>query len=125
MAIEVGSSAQLRFTVGDDDTAIALGSGDVPVLATPRLLAWCERATVEALAAGLPDGSTSVGHHIALEHRSPTPVGAAVDVRASVTEVDGRSVVLSVEAEDPSGVVGSGTVTRVVVDRQRFLDRLG
>ncbi|MEM9564330.1 MAG: hotdog domain-containing protein [Actinomycetota bacterium] len=125
MTIPSGAEASIRFAVGDDDTATALGSGDVPVLATPRLLAWCEAATVAALAAHLDAGSTSVGHRIELDHVRPTPVGGEVDVRAEVTGVDGRQVTLAVTAADGGGDVAAGTVTRVVVDRQRFVDRLG
>lgn len=124
-AIRPGDEATLRFTVADDDTAIALGSGDVPVLGTPRMLAWCEQATVEALAAGLDAGSTSVGFRIRLDHLLPTPVGGEVTVRAEVAEVDGRQVTLAVTATDGQGTAADGTVTRVVVDRQRFVDRLG
>ena len=125
MSISVGTDANATFTVGDDDTAIAMGSGDVPVLGTPRLLAWCEQVTVDALGPGLDDGSTSVGYRIRLDHLTPTTVGDEVLIRAEVTEVDGRQVTLAVTARDSSGEAASGTVTRVVVDRQRFLDRLG
>ncbi len=125
MTIPLGAEASIRFAVGDDDTATALGSGDVPVLATPRLLAWCEAATVAALADHLAAGSTSVGHRIRLDHLRPTAVGGEVDVWAEVTEVDGRQVTLAVTAGDGGGEIASGVVTRVVVDRQRFVDRLG
>lgn len=129
MGISVGLQASATFTVGGDDTAVAVGSGDVPVLGTPRLLAWCEAATVQALAPGLDDGQTSVGFRIRLDHLAPTPVGGTVEVRAEVTGIDGRQVTLSVEATElgaDGGVrIGEGSVVRVVVDRQRFVDRLG
>jgi predicted thioesterase len=121
----VGAQAVASFTVTDDDTAIAMGSGDVPVLGTPRLLAWCEEVTVAALAPELDDTSTSVGYRIRLDHLLPTPVGGEVRIRAEVAEVEGRQVTLTVTAEDAGGTAASGSVTRVVVDRQRFLDRLG
>lgn len=109
------------------DTAIALGSGDVPVLATPRLLAWCEQATTTVLS--LPHGRTSVGSRVDLEHRLASPVGATVTVTASVEHSDGRLLRFSVVAQDDAGdggprLVGTAGITRVVVDRQRFLDRL-
>jgi predicted thioesterase len=125
----VGLEAALSFDVSDDDTALALGSGDVPVLATPRLVAWLEAATVECLAAVLDSGSTSVGTRVEVEHVAPSPVGATVVARASVSYVDGRLVRFEVAAEhtvddrDPV-VVATGRVTRVVVDRERFLARL-
>ena len=67
-------SATLAFTVTEDDTAAALGSGSLPVLATPRLLAWCEAATCAALEPTLPEGSTSVGTRISLEHLADDPL---------------------------------------------------
>ncbi len=124
MPLSVGAEATATYTVTPDDTAGALGSGDVPVLGTPRLLAWCEAVTVAALAPGLDDGSTSVGYRIELDHLLPTPVGGSVHIRAEVTGVDGRRVTLAVVAEDDGGTAAEATVVRVVVDRQRFLDRL-
>jgi predicted thioesterase len=119
----------LSFLVTDADTAIALGSGDVPVLATPRVLAWLEAATVEALAASMAPGSTSVGTRVEIEHLMASPVGADVVASASVSYVDGRLVRFEVAAEHrigdaPAQVVATGRVTRVVVDRDRFLGRL-
>ncbi len=124
MTVTIGASATSSFTVTEADTAIAMGSGDVPVLGTPRLLAWCEQATVAAIAAELDEGTTSVGFQIRIDHLAPTPVGAAVDVTATVAEVEGRRVTLTVAAEDGSGTAASGTITRVVVDRQSFIERI-
>ena len=119
--------ALLSFEVTDADTATALGSGDVPVLATPRLLAWLEAATCAAAAqAGLTgEGRTSVGTRVAVEHLLATGVGGRVEVRAEVAHVDGRLVRFEVAAADGAGrVIATGQVTRVVVDRDRFLSRL-
>jgi predicted thioesterase len=111
--------------VSVDDTARALGSGDLDVLATPRLLAWCEQATVQSLAGRLDDASSTVGTRIELAHLRASPVGAVVTVRADLVHVDGRLLRFDVVAEDSDGVVlGHGQVTRVVVDRARFLARL-
>lgn len=116
-------TASVRHVVGDDDTAAALGSGDLPVLATPRLLAWCEEATCAAL--DLPDGGTSVGTRVELEHRSASPVGATVTATAEQVHRDGRLVTFRVVAVDQDEtVLGSGEVRRVVVDRERFLARV-
>ena len=118
-------SAVLTFTVGDDDTAAALRSGSLPVLGTPRLLAWAEAATCAALAAELPPGRTSVGSRVHLEHRVPSGVGEEVTVRAELQHRDGRLLRFEVVAEDSHGtVVGHAEVTRVVVDVDRFLERL-
>lgn len=125
-------SATLTFTVTDDDTALAVGSGSLPVLGTPRLLAWLEAATVAALAPDLRERETSVGTRVALDHQAPSPVGAVVEVTASVSHVDGRLHRLAVAAQHsaatpvgkPGKVVAAGEVTRVVVDTERFMSRL-
>jgi predicted thioesterase len=123
-------TATLTFTVTDDDTAAALGSGSLPVLATPRLLAWCEATTCAALEPALEPGSTSVGTRVALDHQAASPVGATVEVTASTTYVDGRLHRFTVAARHAAGtstdakVVATGEVTRVVVDAERFLGRL-
>jgi predicted thioesterase len=117
----------LEFTVTAEDTAVALESGRLEVLATPRMLAWCEAATCAAVAPDLPEGRTSVGTRVQLEHAGASAVGAVVRVTATVAYVDGRLVRFEVAAEqDPDGrLVAHGEVTRVVVDRERFLARLG
>jgi predicted thioesterase len=126
MGIEVGHRAQQQFTVTDADTARAVGSGSLPVLGTPRLLAWCEAVTCAAIEGVLDDGQTSVGARILLEHRAPSPVDARVDVTAEVAHVDGRRVVFDVRAAHPDGaLVGIGEITRALVDADRFVARLG
>lgn len=122
MAHSVGDSASLTFTVTDGDTAIAMESGDVPVLGTPRLIAWCEAATCEAIAAGLDEGSTTVGYQIRIDHLSPTPIGAPVTVSATIAEIDGRKITFAIGASDNEDETASGTITRVVVDRSRFVN---
>jgi predicted thioesterase len=105
---------------------MALGSGDVPVLATPRLLALAEAATVAAVAKALPSGQTTVGTRVEFEHLLATRVGTRVTVRADLVGVDGRLLRFEVVAENPDGrVVGHGRITRVAVDRARFLERSG
>ena len=120
------ASAAVTFTVTDDDTAAALGSGSLPVLGTPRLLAWCEAATCAAIAPLLAEGETSVGTRVELEHSRASRVGVLVEVTASSVFHDGRLHRLSVVARqvDDARVVATGEVTRVVVDAERFLGRL-
>ncbi|WP_307827781.1 hotdog domain-containing protein [Nocardioides sp. SYSU D00038] len=121
------AEATLRFTVTEADTAVAVGSGSLPVLGTPRLLAWCEAATCAALEPALDAGATSVGTRVSLEHLGASPVGQEVEVTASSSYVDGRLHRFTVAARHVGGngkVVGTGEVTRVVVDAERFLSRL-
>ncbi len=124
--VRVGEVGTLTFTVTEDDTAAALGSGDLPVLATPRLLAWVEAATCAAIDAALAADRTSVGTRMQLEHVAASPVGAQVRVHVTVGYVDGRLVRFDAAAVDAQSekVLGHGEVTRVVVDRDRFLSRL-
>ncbi|RHW26812.1 thioesterase [Nocardioides immobilis] len=123
------AEAAIPFTVTGDDTAAAVGSGSLPVLGTPRLLAWCEAATCAALDPLLGPGETSVGTRIQLEHLAPSTVGQQVEVTARLAYVDGRLRRFSVAArnlgpEGPGALVGSGEITRVVVDADRFLARI-
>lgn len=109
--------------VTDDDTAIALGSGDVPVLATPRLVAWLEAATVAVASPHLAQGTTSVGTAVRVRHRRPTPVGGRVTTSAEVTSGpdDKGRLGFTVSATDGDGtVVADGEIDRVVVDREGF-----
>jgi predicted thioesterase len=136
-----GQRASVRTVVTDADTALAMGSGDVPVLATPRLLALAEAASVAAVAPHLEGGTTTVGTAVSLEHRRASPAGTEVDVESELTEVDGRRLMFSFVAravppaeaaghgaagdDEESLVVGAGTVERVIVDRAKFLARAG
>lgn len=122
--LAAGLGATQEHLVAQEDTAVAVGSGDLPVLGTPRLLAWCEAATCAALDPALAGGQTSVGTRVALEHTAPSPVGARLEVTASAVHVDGRLVRLSVAARQDGRLVGSGEVTRVVVDADRFMSRV-
>ena len=123
--ISTGMRARRTFTVTTDDTAARLGSGDLDVLATPRLLAWCEQTTCDAVAAELRERDTTVGTRVSLEHLAASAVGAQITVAAEVTYVDGRLLTFSVAATDTAGrLVGNGEVRRVTVDRERFLSRL-
>ena len=116
------------LTVGPADTAIAAGSGDLPVLATPRMIALMEQAACAALAGALPAEATSVGIHVDIRHLAPTAVGGTVTATAMVTSVDGARIGFEVRAthatEDGETEIGRGTHLRAVVDRAAFLARL-
>lgn len=119
--LTAGLHAEVHATVGHADTAHALGSGELPVLGTPRLLALLEAATVAAVSEVLGPGVTTVGSQVLLRHRRPSPVGSAITVRAELTEVNGARLVFRATATDQDGtMVGSGTIERVVVDAATF-----
>jgi fluoroacetyl-CoA thioesterase len=128
---EPGLRASVRIVVADADTAIAAGSGDVPVLATPRLLALAEAAAVKSVTPALSPGQTTVGTSAVVEHNRASPVGAEVTLEAELIGAEGRLLTFRFTARQgqpgsPAGeetVVGTGTMGRAVVDRERFLAR--
>jgi predicted thioesterase len=122
-ALTAGLTARVELTVTDADTAQAMGSGDVPVLGTPRVLALAEAATVAATAARLAPGSTTVGTRVELEHTAPSPVGATVTATATLAKVDGRRLLFEVKITAGQQTVAEARVERTLVDRQRFLSR--
>lgn len=120
-----GLVATVNIVVGDADTAVAMGSGDVPVLATPRLIALLEAAAAAAVGGELPEGATTVGTKVEVAHLAATPPGDRVVCRAELTAVDGRRLTFTLEASDGRVVLARGTHERVVVDRASFLARVG
>jgi fluoroacetyl-CoA thioesterase len=127
--LEVGLRATVSAEVGEADTAAALGSGDMPVLGTPRLLALAEAACVAAVAPQLGPGQTTVGAEVSLEHSRPSPIGSLIEVQAELTEIEDRKLFFVFVAYGPGSgdeaVIGAGTVQRVVVDAERFLRKAG
>ncbi len=123
LALQPGLAAGVELVVTDADTAQALGSGDVPVLGTPRVLALTEAATVAATAGHLPEGATTVGVWAELDHRSPSPVGRRVIAQATLVKVVGRRLFFDVRLLDDDEIAAVGRVERIVVDRKRFVER--
>jgi len=121
MDLQAGLVARVELTVTDAETAQAVGSGDVPVLSTPRVLALAEAATVAATTGRLDSGLTTVGTRVELDHRKATPVGRTVVAEATLAKVDGRRLLFEVVVRDGQTVVAEGRVERVLVDRHRFL----
>lgn len=123
MALRPGLSATATMVVTDVDTALAFRSGDVPVLATPRVVGLAEEATVRAIAEALDEGQTTVGFRVQLDHLAPTPLGGEVVAEATLEAVESRRLTFRVSVNDGRGLVAAGRITRVVVDRDRFLER--
>jgi fluoroacetyl-CoA thioesterase len=121
--LQPGLAATVALDVCDADTAVALRSGEVTVLATPRLIALCEEATVLAVGGHVPEGHTTVGMRVQLDHLAPTAVGQRVTAEARLDKIEGRRLTFSVSASDDRGLIGAGKVTRVVVDIVKFLDK--
>jgi predicted thioesterase len=125
MPVRAGLSAIAKMVVTEGDTATALSTGDVPVLATPRVVTLAEEATVQAVAGDLEAGTTTVGYRVQLDHLAPTAVGGQVHAEAILENVEGRRLTFRVSVSDGRGLVAAGRITRVVVERDRFLDKAG
>ena len=123
MPVRPGAAASVQLTVTDADTALAFGSGEVPVLATPRIVALVEEAAVAAVHPSLEPGCSTVSVRVQLEHISPTPVGGEVTAEATLEKIEGRRLVFHVAARDERGLIAAGKVTRVLVEVERFLDK--
>lgn len=125
MAVRVGQRGTIELVVTEADTAIALRSGSLPVLATPRVVALVEEASVAAVGDGLGDGQTTVGMKVQLDHLAPTATGRTVVAESTVEGVNGRRISFQVSVSDDRGLVAVGRVTRVIVDIDRFLTKAG
>ncbi len=112
-----GLVGRVTVTVTDADTAVALGSGDVRVLGTPRVVALLEEAACVALQGSLPADRTTVGAHIDLSHLAPSPVGATVEATATVTEIDRSRLRFDLVATMDGEPIANGTHLRVMVPR--------
>ena len=123
MPLQPGLCAVVSLLVESADTALALRTGDVQVLATPRLVALAEEATVRAVEGQLAEGTTTVGYRVQVDHLAPVPVGDRVKAEAVLESVEGRRLTFRVSLTDDRGLVGAGRITRVVVERDRFMDR--
>jgi predicted thioesterase len=121
--VEVGLRGVASLVVSEADTAVALRSGSVAVLGTPRLVALFEEATVAALDSRVADGQTTVGMRVQIDHLQPTAVGGRVIAEAVLERIEGRRLTFTVTASDERSLVAAGKVTRVVVEIARFLSK--
>ena len=123
--LEKGLSARSAATVAPGNTAAAMGSGDLDVFATPAMVALMENAAMTAVASCLPEGSTTVGAEMNVTHIQPSGLGAEITATAVLTEVEGRKLTFNVGARDAEGMIGEGVHIRYVVDRAKFMAKLG
>lgn len=122
--LEKGLTRRCSTTVVTGNTAAAMGSGDLPVFATPAMVALMEQAALEAVAAELPEGSTTVGAEMNVTHIKPSGLGTEITATAILTAVEGRKLTFNVGARDAAGMIGEGIHVRYVVDRQKFMAKL-
>lgn len=123
--LEPGLNSEIEITVTEMDTAAHLGSGLVPVYATPALVALMENAAVRALEGSLPDGKTTVGGQIDLRHLAATPVGMKVRARAGLVEVSGRKLTFHIQAWDEAELIGEANHVRFIIDEVKFMAKVG
>lgn len=122
--LEIGLTHTSNLVVTDGNTAIALGSGDMPVLATPAMMALMENAAMLAVASELEDADTTVGGHIESSHMRPTPVGAEVSATATLEKIDGRKLYFKIIAHQGDAIIGEGTHLRFIVNKKKFMSKL-
>ena len=122
--IEIGIKYSSQLTVTQEVTALNLGSGDMPVLATPAMMALMENAAMLAVAPYLPEGLTTVGGHIESSHLCPSKLGDVVIATAMVTKVDGKKIEFAVQARCGETLLGEGSHLRFIVNRNKFMARL-
>lgn len=121
MSIQAGMKGRADTTVSPADTASAVGSGLLPVFATPSMIALMENAAVNAVQSALEEGQGTVGTHMDVSHDAATPVGMAVYAEAELTAVDGRKLTFAVRAFDQAGPIGGGVHERFIITNDRFL----
>lgn len=121
MSIPVGLKGRAEAAVQEQNTAAAVGSGLLPVFATPSMIGLMEQAAADSIQPYLEPGQGSVGIHLDVSHESATPVGLKVWAESEVTAVDGRQITFSVTAYDEAGRIGSGRHTRALIDNERFM----
>lgn len=123
--MEIGNFAECCVTVNENNTAIALGSGDLEVFATPAMIALMEGAAMKCVATDLPEGSTTVGTAMNSSHIKASAIGSEIVARAELVEIDNRKLTFKVTAYQGSDLIGEGVHTRFVVDRVKFMQKIG
>lgn len=120
--LKVGFSHTSTLTVTNTNTAQTIGSGDLPVLATPAMLALMENAAMLAVANYLDEGATTVGGHINSSHLKPSKVGATVEATATLIKIDRCKLFFHVVAKEGDIIIGEGEHLRFIVDKKRFME---
>lgn len=113
-----------QLTVEEQHLAMNVGSGDLPVLATPAMIAIMENAAMLAVAPKIPDGCTTVGGQMTCSHLHPTPLGGVVYATAQLVKEEGRKLTFHIIAKDANGIIGEADHLRFIVDKERFLSKL-
>lgn len=116
---------RIEMTVDEGHTALAMGSGELPVFATPAMIALIEETCWRSVADSLEEGSGTVGTRLDISHVSATPVGMKVWCESELIQREGRRLEFNVEVYDEAGLVGKGTHERFIIDDARFMEKAG
>jgi len=122
-SLKAGIKGEAKTVVSEANTAIALGSGGVPVFATPAMIALMENAALTSVEPYLPEGHTTVGIKITSSHIAATPLGMEVVAKSELTEIDGKRLIFQVEAYDAREKIGEGTHERFIINREKFMQK--
>jgi predicted thioesterase len=123
-SISVGLRGSARQEVNETNTALAYGSGGINVFATPAMIGLMEKAALSSVEPLLPEGYTTVGTKVDVQHLAATPLGGVVEARSELREVNGRRLVFTVEARDEQELVGKGTHERFIISTEKFLQKV-
>ena len=121
--MQIGKKNQIKTIVKETDTAKTLGSGELAVLATPRMIALMEECAYKCISSDLEVGATTVGTLMNVKHVSATPIGMGVTIEAEITENEGRRVCFLVKAYDECGLIGEGIHERFIVYSEKFTEK--
>jgi predicted thioesterase len=124
ISLTVGIEGSKNLVVNAGNTAIAYGSGNVDVFATPAMIALMEKTAMESVASLLPDGFVTVGTEVSVKHFSATLPGKVISCCSKLIFSEGNKLKFDVAVSDESGLIGKGTHTRYIVDKQKFIDNL-
>ena len=116
---------RIEMTVDESHTALAMGSGELPVFATPAMIALIEETCWRSVAESLDEGSGTVGTRLDISHVSATPAGMKVWCESELVQREGRRLEFNVEVYDEAGLVGKGTHERFIIDNARFMEKAG
>ena len=121
--METGITGQQEEIVTEEKTAKAMGSGELPVYATPAMIALIEKTAWMSVAGELEEGQGTVGTKLAVEHVSASPLGAHITCKTTLVGVDRRRLLFSVEVSDDAGIIGQGTHERFIVENEKFVTK--
>lgn len=121
--MEIGIKHTVTEIVTNEKTAANVGSGLLPVYATPAMIALMEKCASECVAPYIEEGRSSVGTMLNVKHLAASPIGIRITCTATLTQIDGRRLVFSLEASDEKGPIGEGTHERFIIDVDRFMTK--